>query len=102
MKRTTSIILCLLSGMILPAIGSMAAAQNAESDAKATAKLSRALTLHASFDKGLDADYARGDKGQSKEIIGTIERLAALIEGTSSDPDADRAISKCWTSAPTL
>ena len=25
-------------------------------------RLSKALTLHASFDKGLDADYARGDK----------------------------------------
>ena len=32
----------------------------AESDA--TAKLSKALTLHASFDKGLDADFSRGDK----------------------------------------
>jgi len=32
----------------------------AESEAKA--KLSKALTLHASFDKGLDADFCRGDK----------------------------------------
>ena len=32
----------------------------AESEAKA--KLSKALTLHASFDKGLDADFSRGDK----------------------------------------
>jgi hypothetical protein len=29
---------------------------------EATAKLARALTLHASFDQGLDADFARGDK----------------------------------------
>lgn len=32
----------------------------AESEAKQ--KLSRALTLHASFDQGLDADFSRGDK----------------------------------------
>ena len=31
-------------------------------EAEARAKLSRALTLHASFDKGLDADFSRGDK----------------------------------------
>src|SRR5882672_4991455 len=60
MKRTTSIILCLLSGMILPTIWSNAAAQDSKADAEARAKLSKALTLHASFDKGLDADFARG------------------------------------------
>jgi hypothetical protein len=44
------------------------------SSAKAEAKavLSRALTLHASFDNGLDADFARGDKTcydlQGKEL----------------------------------
>lgn len=31
-------------------------------DTEAKAKLSRALTLHASFDNGLDADFSRGDK----------------------------------------
>ena len=31
-------------------------------DSEAKTSLSRALTLHASFDKGLDADFARGDK----------------------------------------
>jgi hypothetical protein len=30
--------------------------------AQATAKLSQALVFHASFDKGLDADFSRGDK----------------------------------------
>jgi len=34
--------------------------QPAGADLKAT--LSKSLTLHASFDKGLDADYSRGDK----------------------------------------
>src|SRR5204862_8277573 len=33
-----------------------------ETDAEALVKLSKALTLHASFDKGLDADFCRGDK----------------------------------------
>ncbi|WP_406694261.1 family 16 glycoside hydrolase [Singulisphaera sp. Ch08] len=31
-------------------------------EAETKAKLTRALTLHASFDKGLEADFARGDK----------------------------------------
>lgn len=31
-------------------------------ETEARAKLSRALTLHASFDKGLNADFSRGDK----------------------------------------
>jgi hypothetical protein len=34
----------------------------AAADREAREKLSRALTLHASFDKGLDADFSRGDK----------------------------------------
>lgn len=32
------------------------------SESEAKAKLSRALTLHASFDRGFDADFSRGDK----------------------------------------
>jgi hypothetical protein len=40
---------------------------------EAKAKLARALTLHASFDKGLDADFCRGDKKcyvqQGKELV---------------------------------
>ena len=31
-------------------------------EVEAQAKLSKALTLHASFDQGLDADFSRGDK----------------------------------------
>jgi len=33
-----------------------------EFDAELKQRLTRALTLHASFDKGLEADFARGDK----------------------------------------
>lgn len=33
-----------------------------EVEMAAKAKLAKALTLHASFDRGLDADYSRGDK----------------------------------------
>lgn len=43
----------------------------AEADTKA--RLAKALTLHASFDSGLDADFARGDKAcyvqQGKELV---------------------------------
>jgi len=33
-----------------------------QAEREARAKLAKALTLHASFDKGLDADFSRGDK----------------------------------------
>jgi hypothetical protein len=40
-----------------------AVARNRErAEGETQARLSRSLTLHASFDHGLDADYARGDK----------------------------------------
>jgi hypothetical protein len=39
-----------------------AACRAAETDTETKASLARALTLHASFDSGLDADYSRGDK----------------------------------------
>jgi len=42
-------------------------------EAESKASLSRALTLHASFDKGLEADFARGDKAcyvmQGKDLV---------------------------------
>lgn len=42
-------------------------------EAEARKKLSAALTLHASFDKGLDADFSRGDKKcyvqQGQELV---------------------------------
>ncbi|MBN9120649.1 MAG: hypothetical protein J0I06_16100, partial [Planctomycetes bacterium] len=45
----------------------------AKADAEALAKLSKALTLHASFDTGLDADFSRVDKKcyiqQGKELV---------------------------------
>jgi hypothetical protein len=34
----------------------------AAADSEVLAKLAKALTLHASFDKGLDADFSRGEK----------------------------------------
>lgn len=42
-------------------------------ETEARTKLSKSLTLHASFDKGLDADYSRGDKKcyvqQGKDLL---------------------------------
>jgi hypothetical protein len=44
-------------------IGAKEAKTNLDAaESKARAELSKALTLHASFDKGLDADFSRGDK----------------------------------------
>lgn len=44
-------------------MGTSAALVHAQGDAaQAKATLSKSLTLHASFDKGLDADFSRGDK----------------------------------------
>ena len=44
-------------------IGSEEAEQTLKgADAETKGRLARALTLHASFDTGLDADFARGDK----------------------------------------
>jgi hypothetical protein len=40
----------------------VAQAPGAGADAEVRAKLAKALTLHASFDKGLDADFSRADK----------------------------------------
>ncbi len=62
MKQTTYMLLYLLAGMVLPGIWSTADAQKDTADAEAKTKLARALTLHVSFDKGLDADFSRGDK----------------------------------------
>jgi len=51
---------------ILVPLGIASTAVGQEPDAPAeretTAMLAKALTLHASFDKGLDADFSRGDK----------------------------------------
>lgn len=50
-----------------------AATRADEPEKEARAKLAKALTLHASFDKGLDADFSRGDKAcyvqQGKELV---------------------------------
>ena len=58
-------------------------------EAESKARLSRALTLHASFDKGLDADFARGDKTcyvqQGKKLV-----TAAPTDEVRLSPDAGR------------
>lgn len=62
--------LALLSGVLALAIPQQPSANPV---AEARAKLAKALTLHASFDKGLDADFCRGDKKcyvqQGKELV---------------------------------
>lgn len=60
-----------------------------EADAETKKRLSQALTLHASFDKGLEADLARGDKtcyvAQGKELT-----TAAPTNEVRLVPDAGR------------
>ena len=58
-------------------------------EAKTKTDLSRALTLHASFDKGLNADFARGDKTcyvQKGKQLATAEPTADV----RISPDAGR------------
>ena len=58
-------------------------------EAESKARLARALTLHASFDEGLDADFARGDKTcyvqQGKKLV-----TAAPTDEVRLAPDAGR------------
>jgi hypothetical protein len=64
-------------------------ARPGSADADAKAVLTRALTLHASFDKGLDADFAAGDKkcyvSQGQELV-----AAAPTDEVKLAPDAGR------------
>ena len=58
-------------------------------EAEKKAALARALTLHASFDKGLEADFSRGDKTcyvlQGKDLV-----TAAPTDEVRLAPDAGR------------
>ena len=58
-------------------------------EAETKASLSRALTLHASFDQGLEADFARGDKTcyvlQGKDLV-----KAAPTDEVRLAPEAGR------------
>lgn len=58
-------------------------------DAETKAGLARALTLHASFDKGLEADFAKGDRAcyvlQGRELV-----TASPTEEVRLAPDAGR------------
>lgn len=58
-------------------------------DAETRAKLKESLTLHASFDKGLEADFARGDKTcyvmQGKDLV-----TAAPTDEVRLEPEAGR------------
>lgn len=66
MKNATPLMTYLLAGLVLSGVGSTALAQEPNPSGglprEAREKLSKALTLHASFDDGLDADFARGDR----------------------------------------
>jgi hypothetical protein len=69
MKR----IALLLASVLVVAFAVGRAEEPKQPTDEAKAKLAKALTLHASFDKGLDADFCRGDKKcvvqQGKELV---------------------------------
>jgi hypothetical protein len=54
----------------------------AADQAETKARLAKALTLHATFDEGLDADFARGDKtcyAQGKELVKAVPTDAVRL-----------------------
>jgi hypothetical protein len=80
----------LIQGAVLYAVtvGGLAQSDRAAgSDAKAN--LSSALTLHASFDQGLDADFARGDK-KCYVLMGRELVAAAPTDEVRLSPEAGR------------
>ena len=58
-------------------------------EAETKARLSQSLTLHASFDKGLEADFARGDK-RCYVVQGTELVTAVPTDEVRLVPDAGR------------
>ncbi|MDB5340760.1 MAG: hypothetical protein JWN70_6379, partial [Planctomycetaceae bacterium] len=60
-----------------------------EADAETKKRLAQALTLHASFDKGLEADFARGDK-TCYAAQGKVLTTAAPTDEVRLVPDAGR------------
>jgi len=65
------------------------AQESGRQEADVKAGLAKALTMHASFDKGLEADFSRGDKTcyvlQGKDLV-----TAALTNEVRLAPDAGR------------
>ena len=61
----------------------------AENDSKSESKLAKSLTLHASFDKGLDADFSRGDK-TCYDLQGKDVTKATLTPEVQLDPAGGR------------
>jgi hypothetical protein len=91
-------------------------------EVEARAKLSKAITLHASFDKGLDADYARGDKtcyvqqgktlvpaepNDEVKVVADAGRFGGALhfpkKGTYRPSYKDRGVlnynAKCWSAS---
>lgn len=59
---------------------------SAEDDTKPASELATALTLHASFDKGFDADFSRGDKTcydlQGKDVTKAVLTPEVQLDST--------------------
>lgn len=79
--------LVILSESLTLQLSRAAAPEDSPSDSKRM--LAKALTLHASFDQGLDADFSRGDK-QCYDLQGKKVAIAALNDEVRLAPDAGR------------
>lgn len=65
--------------LVVVMIGLPASAHAEQDDARS--KLSSALTLHASFDEGLDADFSRGDRTCYLRVGKQLERAQPTEDG---------------------
>jgi hypothetical protein len=74
--------------IVSPPIGRTAEPASAQADSKKIS-LSEGLTLHASFDKGLEADFARGDTA-CYDLQGKKLSKAALNDDVRLAPEAGR------------
>src|SRR5262245_30672306 len=77
-----------LAAIVLLPFMPLLATHAANDDNEAKAKLARALTLHASFDDRLDADYSTGDK--TCYVAGSDLKPAAPTAEVKLAPDAGR------------
>ena len=86
-SRTALILLAIVIEASAPQSGRALESTSEASGSKHT--LTEALTLHATFDKGLDADYSRGDK-TCFDLQGKKVTKAALNDEVRLAPDAGR------------
>src|SRR4029078_7444555 len=79
----------LFFAVVVVGLGQVQTGRAAEQASEANGELARALTLHASFDKGLEADFSRGDK-TCYDLQGKETRKAAPTAEGQLAPETGR------------